>query len=118
VEFVEYCGLEITQERIGLKPGCQDSLRGYEQARGWPEAAIQTDLPANLFSDMPALFLGDSAGNRSGSNASGLEQNRPTRFEESRRNPGSFSGSGRCHNDQSASRLERLGDLVQVIINW
>src|SRR5712672_3646359 len=59
VKLVEDDGGEVRQQRIALQARGEDAFGYDEQPRVGAEAALESDLPADLAAERPALLMRD-----------------------------------------------------------
>ena len=74
VKFVENDGAEVGEQRIVLQPRRQHAFGHDQQPRVGAEAALETDLPADLAAERPAALGGDARGDRARGDAAWLQQ--------------------------------------------
>ena len=78
VELVDDDRLEVRQERILLETRGEHAFGRDKQLRTRAEAALETDLPANLFTDRPAALERDTLRDGARRDPARLQQNQRT----------------------------------------
>ena len=118
VELVEDDGHEIRQQRVVLEARRENAFGDDEQLRFARRPPFESNLPADLFADAPALLFCDTPGDGARRDSPRLQQDDGTAIDQRRRNARRLAGAGGRRNHDGAVRGEMAVQRGDVVVDW
>ena len=117
VKFIDHDRGDVAQQRILLEVCGQDALSDDKEASGLGEVPLETDVPADLAAERPALFFGDAPGHGPRRNPPRLQQQHAAAIHERGWHSRRLAGAGRGHQHGRSMAFQCIRNARQVGIN-